>query len=154
MASSSGTAILEPLDKSKAEIRLLHLQPSLDREEVISCTLYFGDLDDRACEYHALSYEWGDPTSISRNILINGENITIRENLWWALWHLRDQMTEIVLWVDALCINQDNLEERNHQVCSRLLQRVVVQFLVSRTILIMCPRCLKWVEYFTGPLAW
>jgi hypothetical protein len=40
----------------------------------------------------------------------------VRENLWWALYYLQDQETEKVLWIDALCIDQNNKEERNHQV--------------------------------------
>jgi hypothetical protein len=117
MTSSIGTSILKPLDESKAEIRLLRLQPCRGEDE-INCTLHLGDLDDPACQYEALSYEWGDPTNVSLFILINGEKIAVRENLWWALWHLRNRTTERVFWADALCINQNSKEERNHQVCN------------------------------------
>jgi hypothetical protein len=56
MSTSKSLSILKPLDKSKAEIRLLHLQPH-QSVDTITCTLYLGDLDDPECEYEALSYE-------------------------------------------------------------------------------------------------
>ena len=42
--------------------------------------------------------------------------VNIRQNLWLALVNLRDPQQERVLWIDAICINQMDLEERNHQV--------------------------------------
>jgi hypothetical protein len=42
--------------------------------------------------------------------------VYIRSNLCWALRFLRDPANVRVLWADALCINQDDLEERNQQV--------------------------------------
>lgn len=64
--------------------------------------------------------KWGDPTNTSLHIKIDGEKVGVRENLWWALWHLRDEEVERVIWVDALCINQSHEGERNHQVCDCL----------------------------------
>jgi hypothetical protein len=40
----------------------------------------------------------------------------VRENLWWALKHLRFKDQERDLWIDALCIDQSRPEEKNHQV--------------------------------------
>ena len=40
----------------------------------------------------------------------------VRENLWWALKHLRLKDRERFLWIDALSIDQNNVDERNHQV--------------------------------------
>jgi hypothetical protein len=42
--------------------------------------------------------------------------VDIRQNLWLALVNLRDHRQERVLWIDAICINQMDLDERNHQV--------------------------------------
>jgi hypothetical protein len=56
MAPQNDASILQPLDKSKAEIRLLHLQPRRG-DDTITCALYLGDLDDPTCKYEALSYE-------------------------------------------------------------------------------------------------
>ncbi|CZR62116.1 uncharacterized protein PAC_12013 [Phialocephala subalpina] len=109
--------IHKPLDTSKAQIRLLHLQPPLDSEpDAIVCTLSVADPDDDDCKYEALSYEWGDSRSTSLSIMLDGTHFLVRENLWWALWHLRLETEDRILWIDALCINQENGNERNHQV--------------------------------------
>ncbi|KAH8764113.1 heterokaryon incompatibility protein-domain-containing protein [Hyaloscypha sp. PMI_1271] len=42
--------------------------------------------------------------------------VQIRENLWQALYHLRSEEHELTLWIDALCINQNDLQERGSQV--------------------------------------
>jgi hypothetical protein len=60
----------------------------------------------------------GGPNELYKSIAVNGQEITIRKNLWWALGHLRERSRGInqTLWVDALCIDQDNVAERNSQV--------------------------------------
>jgi hypothetical protein len=65
-------------------------------------------------EYEALSYTWGSSGS-DVNIEVDGQVIPIRANLAYALAALRGP-TPRTLWVDALCIDQRNIEERNHQV--------------------------------------
>jgi len=117
MDDPTNKSIFPPLDKSKAEIRLLHLQPRVVAGDKITCTLRLADLDTKDCEYEALSYEWGLETDTIFTAVINEEEVTIRENLWWALWYLRAEEGERVIWIDALCINQTSELERNHQVC-------------------------------------
>ncbi|PMD33029.1 hypothetical protein L207DRAFT_518383 [Hyaloscypha variabilis F] len=43
-------------------------------------------------------------------------DVKIRQNLFDALLSLRLTDVARTLWVDAICINQENIEERNHQV--------------------------------------
>ena len=117
MDGSINESIFLPLDKSKAEIRLLHLQPRAVAGDEITCTLRLADLDTKDCEYEALSYEWGIATNRIFTVVINEEEVTVMENLWWALWYLRADEGERVIWVDALCINQNSEHEKNHQVC-------------------------------------
>ena len=50
------------------------------------------------------------------SIELNGQQVFVGENIWWALYHLRQNSQEIVLWVDAICIIQNDISERNHQV--------------------------------------
>jgi hypothetical protein len=107
MDGSTNESIFLPLDKSKAEIRLLHLQPRVVAGDEITCTLRLADLDTKDCEYEALSYEWGIATNRIFTVVINEEEVTVRENLWWALWYLRADEGERVIWVDALCIYVD-----------------------------------------------
>lgn len=66
-------------------------------------------------EYEALSYVWGDPPS-TVDIDVNGQLVKVRENLKDALLALRLSNTERVMWIDALCINQDDIKERSAQV--------------------------------------
>jgi hypothetical protein len=62
---------------------------------------------------------WG-PADSTRTILINGESIHIRENLWNFLCKVRTVQSQhqAPLWIDALCIDQSVTTERNHQVVS------------------------------------
>lgn len=65
--------------------------------------------------YMALSYAWG--TARGPHILsLSKDRIPIRENLNCALRDLRQRDRPCRIWVDAICINQEDLEERNHQV--------------------------------------
>ncbi|KAK4244844.1 heterokaryon incompatibility protein-domain-containing protein [Corynascus novoguineensis] len=65
--------------------------------------------------YEALSYTWGsdDPTDY---IWIQGNPLPIKPNLAAALHSLRLTTSGRRLWIDALCIDQSNLEERSRQV--------------------------------------
>ncbi|ETS80257.1 hypothetical protein PFICI_07786 [Pestalotiopsis fici W106-1] len=126
MDDSRTTFSYDDLDiaKDQKQVRLLKLLPSIDDADQIICTL---EVADWASELHyaAISYVWGDPT-IKRAILINGQQFNVTENLHSALWHIRKnnmlqpegsgQPESLPLWVDAVCINQDSIEERNHQV--------------------------------------
>lgn len=59
--------------------------------------------------------------------------LKVRENLYWALWHLRHENRTRVLWIDTLCINQEDEKEKNHQIrqMGRIFERagVVVAWL-------------------------
>lgn len=69
-------------------------------------------------DFAALSYMWGDQGS-SRQILVNGYSVDVTENLEAALRQLSCRISftgGIKLWVDALCINQNDILERNVQV--------------------------------------
>ena len=67
--------------------------------------------------YRALSYAWGDTSQDSgTSIVCDGQDILIPANLHRALRHLRRATESVFLWVDFLCINQNDIEERNQQV--------------------------------------
>ena len=108
----AANAIYGP-DLATGFIRLLTLHPSTNCEDQIKCTLTEVSLYDKP-EYEALSYAWGLPGE-ERAILVNGHSVTVRENLYQALTFLRKDRDRI-LWIDALCIDQKNTLERNHQV--------------------------------------
>ncbi|KAK1674369.1 heterokaryon incompatibility protein-domain-containing protein [Colletotrichum godetiae] len=118
--------LYEPLDTGKSEIRLLEYvsfsgQPSLRLSSV--------SLDEKPA-YTALSYVWGD-ASITETILLNGQEFHATKNLFNALQHLQDHWIDTFpgrhpqgfrVWVDALCINQQDVAERNQQV--QLMRRI------------------------------
>lgn len=70
-------------------------------------------------EYDALSYCWGKP-ELTRSILINGLDYPITTTLYEALQRIRKHSEIRHLWVDALCINQHDLDERSLQVANML----------------------------------
>jgi hypothetical protein len=109
----SRSLLYEPLDTSVDTIRLLVLEPG-DPSSVVRCRLECTTFANKPV-YQALSYEWGrEPPS--EKIQLNGRIFAVRENLFNALVHLRDTKIPKTLWIDALCINQSDLEERNSQV--------------------------------------
>ncbi|KAF2800064.1 HET-domain-containing protein, partial [Melanomma pulvis-pyrius CBS 109.77] len=65
--------------------------------------------------YIAGSYVWGAATPLFALRIDNGV-LPVRDNLLHFLRAVRSRFGTEVLWVDALCINQDSVQERNHQV--------------------------------------
>ncbi|KAG4287373.1 hypothetical protein FPRO06_05025 [Fusarium proliferatum] len=96
------------------QIRLLHLLPAKDNDNPIECLLEVVAFEENPV-YEALSYCWGDSTQL-QEIKCNGEAFKVTESLFCALQHLRDESMERTLWIDAICINQNDLEERQSQV--------------------------------------
>jgi hypothetical protein len=65
--------------------------------------------------YEALSYVWGEPV-YSHSLRCPKGRIAITSNLEEALLHIRFPDRRRVIWVDAICINQRDLQERSQQV--------------------------------------
>jgi Heterokaryon incompatibility protein (HET) len=68
----------------------------------------------------ALSYVWGDPDPATMcDIIVNGRLVMARGNLEAALrrlWGALEAYSGLKLWIDALCINQEDIGERNREV--------------------------------------
>lgn len=106
-----------PLDVKCGEFRVLTLHPaSTEQGSTIHCSLTTGELDTEI-DYYALSYCWGDLESRT-SVIVDGKQMQVTLNLNDALCELRKQGFSR-LWVDALCINQDDVEERGLQVPRR-----------------------------------
>lgn len=67
-------------------------------------------------QYEALSYFWGSKNRFEDAIMADGRTIPIAKNLSIALRHLRHQTEKRQLWIDALCINQADKNERSSQI--------------------------------------
>ncbi|KAK0750614.1 heterokaryon incompatibility, partial [Schizothecium vesticola] len=65
--------------------------------------------------FEALSYMWGDQT-IRTTITLEGSPFSISKHLRGAIQTLRHQTRVRYLWIDAICINQSDIQERNEQV--------------------------------------
>jgi hypothetical protein len=97
-----------------SEIRLVSLLPSNVFEAPIDCRLEHAIIG--SCKpYEALSYVWGEP-HFTESITLDGHNFMITPKLATALRYLRLRRKERVLWIDAICINQQDLAERQEQV--------------------------------------
>jgi hypothetical protein len=112
------------LEDIQCRIRTMVLQPFGDSEHTNTIEIHGRKLSgvkkDQGPEdfisYEALSYCWGDNTTFKTPIVCNGARLEITRNLKSALWHLRNKEKVRVLWVDAICINQEDPLEREQQV--------------------------------------
>lgn len=97
------------------EIRLVKLLAGHWSDE-ICCELHYLYLD-KPVPYKALSYAWGSPR-VARTITLDGQKHRVTVNLDSALRRARQLYPDVLLWVDAICIDQANDFERSHQVAS------------------------------------
>lgn len=120
--------LYDTLDEESRHIRVIELLGSNDRESPLQCRLITTDLEAARRQYTALSYYWGDLDS-TEVILVKRAYPTVDETrfevpitsaLAAGLREIRAQATtrapSTCLWVDAICINQTNIPERNYQV--------------------------------------
>jgi hypothetical protein len=66
-------------------------------------------------DYAALSYTWGSKSRLYE-IVINRSKITVTKNIYLVLRDLCYQEKDRILWIDTLCIDQNNIKERGEQV--------------------------------------
>src|SRR2546430_11041852 len=122
--NSSKVGAYRELDVSRMEIRIVDMLLN-DTSDPITCSLNIMPLNEDL-EYAALSYVWG-LSAPTEEILLNGSPFKITKSLFSALWQLREIGQKKIsfdkrlhkslrLWVDALCINQRVIHERNAQV--------------------------------------
>ncbi|CAG9985251.1 unnamed protein product [Clonostachys byssicola] len=116
MGSTSASSIYQPLSEDRT-IRLLHLLPG-QRDDHLVGSLEQTYLNSNT-KYEALSYEWGPPQRTHQISLTNGASIRITQSLFNALKDLRPfgrRPAPRLIWADGVCINQDDVEERQRQV--------------------------------------
>jgi len=115
--------LYRPLDQSLSEIRLLKMK-NVGEHEPITCNLVYHPLHT-APSFTALSYPWGEPSITKEDILLDGRQFAVTVNLASALRHARKHWskavpdrndTDFLLWVDAVCINQQDIFEKDWQL--------------------------------------
>ncbi|KAI0545983.1 HET-domain-containing protein [Xylaria curta] len=133
-----------------------HPDPSFER------SLYETPRRDIAADcgiaYEALSYTWGSPENLSEAWALGPQPVLMKigANLALALKHLRHADQPRVLWVDALCINQDDIDEKNVEV-SRMRH---IYSCATQTIIWLgeemdgSSHALKTLGYFAEQVEW
>ncbi|OGM45516.1 hypothetical protein ABOM_006475 [Aspergillus bombycis] len=106
-----------PLAKGSNKIRLLRLLPHENKAARVECELIEYTLTDSVGQhpYEALSYVWGkggEPQTIS----IGSRPFHVTGNLHTVLLRLRNHSVARLLWIDAICINQKDDQEKSHQI--------------------------------------
>ena len=105
--------LYEPLVGSYST-RVITLLPSASREDRVEVSLEEVDLGSSP-SYEALSYAWGDPSQ-KVALQCHGKDLYVTPNCESALRHLRKDSSVRTLWVDAICIDQSSIDDRNQQV--------------------------------------
>lgn len=133
----------DPLPHPITHIRLLEILPLLNSQDVaIRCRLKCVRLADYDQCYTALSYTWS-LSNAGHVIIINGQNVTVRSNLYEFLYLYRQKLMShalptVFLWIDALCLDYANIRERNSQV--QIMPNIYQK---AKTVL-------AWLEPFPG----
>ncbi|KAI3316959.1 HET-domain-containing protein [Xylariaceae sp. AK1471] len=113
MENFKGVSPHRPLSEDGKDIRIIKLLPNTFNSP-IECELEHIVLQPEA-DYEAVSYCWGN-SSITRPILVDGKPYPITLNLFDGLKYLRREDLPRQLWVDSLCINQTDMEERGREI--------------------------------------
>ncbi|PVH95799.1 HET-domain-containing protein [Periconia macrospinosa] len=98
---------------SAEQIRLLVLKSRVHGPHIMCEILHCDRENDR--EYVALSYSWG-PQDGTEFITVDGCRLNVSSHLKGALKHLQQDDKDVVYWIDQVCIDQANDEEKSEQV--------------------------------------
>ena len=114
-----------PLDAQSQQIRLLSLAPGMFDDDIYVSLETVALTQDNPPEYEALSYTWGStenspdvdvtPHMAASELGLSGR-LAVTPNLAQALRYLRSPAQPRTLWIDAICINQEDVKEREQQV--------------------------------------
>ena len=106
----------KPIGLEGPAFRLLRLLKGND-DDPIQVQLFESKLPQQedVRDYAALSYTWGSKFRPCE-IMVNGSKMTVTKNAYLALRDLRYREKDRILWIDALCIDQNNDKDRGEQV--------------------------------------
>ena len=124
-AASSPPIALLPSDSSLpyrplvgTELRYITIQPFDESVNLVECEISQMPIEE--VEYVGVSYSWGE-SSITETILVGGEPMQVTTNLAACLKRLASKPNDPNgaarnYWVDSICINQFDQQERSAQV--------------------------------------
>jgi hypothetical protein len=165
----------QALDEASEEFRLLTLVPSRDPKEPLRGTIrtvrvnwleHASDPKYDGPTWTALSYVWTDPDEPnpvvlggqtlldpkrSEEILIENASLMITSNLFQALMLIRGYNEFCTVWVDQICIDQSNLQERASQI--QLMQTI---FSMANTVLVWLGKAIRsrGMSMFADMMEW
>lgn len=115
------TSVYAPL--ALDEIRLLYVDPATHDSPLVCSLETVKLLAADPVFYETISYCWGSVETTQ--IVIDGAYCDVPGNAAKVLRHFRcgPYEEQRILWIDAVCINQADIEERSHQVCSNRSSR-------------------------------
>jgi len=117
--NTSQPSVYGSLRGSETAIRILDLPAIVDSitDSSITAQLRVVDLKDKPT-FATLSYVWGvqDESTPQKQIFCNGYPVKVTRNCWSALQSIRRIFGGITIWVDSVCINQFDQEEKTVQV--------------------------------------
>ncbi|KAH6623463.1 heterokaryon incompatibility protein-domain-containing protein [Chaetomium tenue] len=102
------------LDQPTEQIRLLTIHPG-SPDSLLQCTLTVVSLKPDPPPYVAISYTWGPPMPTA-TITIDGKPMVVRKRCYSALRTMRSHLIAVPVWIDAICINQNDTHEKSFQV--------------------------------------
>jgi len=109
-----------PWIDSEAQVRLLRVNTfGSDALEEIECSLQVVSVVDLpTVDYIALSYFWGEARTHNdvHQITVDHQAYWVRTNLWTYFQAARTLDHSLPIYIDAICLNQLDIEEREHQV--------------------------------------
>ena len=103
-----------PLADPAHQFRVVKITSSSDKN-TIRCRLSLTSIQNADGSYYALSYLWG-PEQPTFDVQIDGKAFQVRENLWHFLERAQTRFPNVPFFIDAICIDQVNILERNKQV--------------------------------------
>ncbi|KAI1777172.1 heterokaryon incompatibility protein-domain-containing protein [Hypoxylon cercidicola] len=112
ITTTNGDARFQYRDIQGTEFRLIRLLP--ESMSIIKCEVVPACLKSHP-KYVAVSYAWGDIDDTVK-IQVDGYPFTVTSSLHGVLNAIRKKDEAVLLWADALCINQNNKEEQSQQV--------------------------------------
>jgi hypothetical protein len=107
-------------------LRVLVLHPAKDTEAPLQCALNhstYGEVIENYAKlrYNAISYTWGtdersQPLLVDDDSPVGASEVLITPHVKQMLRGLRDKDDDVRLWIDAICVNQEDIDEKSVQV--------------------------------------